>query len=149
VSPAAPTGAPTRIPDPTPVPVPSASAAASEPAPTGASTTSTGWGAILDTVPTDFPVFPGARQAEALDEPASGVWLAAAPADGVATWYRDALETVGYSTEDLSSPLEDGSLVLDTVSDIPECRIQTTFRPVDGSTIIMVRYGAGCGGAGG
>ena len=36
--------------------------------------------------------------------------------------------------------------MLDTVSDLPECRIQTTFRPAGGSTMITVLYGAGCAG---
>lgn len=147
---ATPTAALTTAPSPTPVPMPSASAVEPDPVPGGGSFTITEWGAILDAVPADFPVFPDARPAEALDEPASGFWLAeAAAVDNVATWYRDALEAAGYTTQDLSSPLEDGSRVLDTVSDLPECRIQTTFRPVDGSTIIKVLYGAGCAGAGG
>ena len=65
----------------------------------------------------------------------------------VARWYVEAFEDVGWSRIDLGSPLEDGTQVLDLGTDLPECRVQVTFRPVDGSTMIIVLYGAGCGGA--
>ncbi len=91
-------------------------------------------------------MIPGARPAEGFDEPASGWWLAEAGGDEVASWYQGALAELGFTVGDLSSPLEDGSRVLDVSSDLPECRLQLTFRPVDGSTIIRVLYGAGCAG---
>jgi len=110
-------------------------------------TTPTAWGTILDQVPEDFPVFSGASPAEIDDGPSSGAWFAeGAAVNEVAAWYQGRLEALGFTTKDLSSPLEDGSRVLDTVSDLPECRIQTTFRPLDGSTMIIVLYGAGCAG---
>jgi len=111
----------------------------------GGGTTETEWGTILDQVPGGFPVFPGASPAEFAEGPVSGAWLAGGDVGAVSAWYVDALATAGYSN-DLSSPLEDGSRVLDTGSDLPECRIQTTFRPAQGSTMITVLYGAGCGG---
>lgn len=117
--------------------------------PATAWTTIAGWGTILDGVPAGFPVYPGARPADAPSGPVSGAWLATAAVDPVATWYRAALETQGYSTGNLSSTRDDGSRVLDTVSDLPECRIQTTFRPAGGSTMITVLYGSGCAGGGG
>ena len=46
---------------------------------------------------------------------------------GIATRSRRA----GYAVE-LSDPAEDGSQVLDAQADLPECRIQMTFRPEDG-----------------
>ena len=117
------------------------------PPPGDGGTTVIEWGTILDDVPEDFPVFPGAAPTSIDDGPASGVWWAeGAAVDDVAPWYRDRLEALGFTTQDLSSPLEDGSRVLDTVSDLPECRIQTTFRALDGSTMIIVFYGAGCAG---
>jgi hypothetical protein len=117
------------------------------PPPGGGGTTVIDWGTILDLVPEGFPVFPGASPSEAVDGPSSGTWFAGGAAvDEVAAWYRDQLEALGFTTRDLSSPLEDGSRVLDTVSDLPECRIRTTFRPADGSTMIIVLYGAGCAG---
>jgi hypothetical protein len=142
----APTPVLTAVPTPTVVP-----GATEEPSgePVGPPTTITDWGTILDQVPAGFPVYPGAKPADLPDGPDSGAWAANAGVDAVATWYRDALEALGFTTENLSSPLEDGSRVLDIVSDLPECRIQTTFRPADGSTMIIVLYGAGCAGGGG
>jgi hypothetical protein len=120
------------------------------PLPDDGGTTVTDWGTILDQVPDGFPVFPGSAPTQVDDGPASGAWFAeGAGVDEVATWYRDQLEMQGFSTKDLSSPLEDGTRILDTVSDLPECRIQTTFRPAGGSTMIIVLYGAGCAGGDG
>jgi hypothetical protein len=144
-----PTPALTEGPPPTVVPVPS-SGPATEPReptqPPGGGTTDTEWGAILDVVPDGFPVIPGAKPAEGLDEPASGWWLAGASVDEVANWYQEALAELGFAVGDLSSALEDGSRVLDVSSDLPECRLQLAFRPASGSTIIKVLYGAGCAG---
>ena len=145
---AGPTPVLTEGPPPTVVPVPSSVPATDPPEPTQppGSTTDTEWGAILDVVPDGFPVIPGAKPAEGLDEPASGWWLAEAGVDDVASWYQGALGELGFTVGDLSSPLEDGSRVLDVSSDLPECRVQLAFRPADGSTIIKVLYGAGCAG---
>jgi hypothetical protein len=146
---ARPTPVLTEGPPPTLVPVPSSSTATDPPEPTqppGGGATDTGWGAILDVVPDGFPVIPGAKPAEGLDEPASGWWLAGASVDEVAIWYQEALAELGFTVGDLSSALEDGSRVLDVASDLPECRLQLAFRPANGSTIIKVLYGAGCAG---
>ena len=146
---AGPTPILTEGPPPTVVPVPSSGPATDPPEPTGppdGGPTDTEWGAILDVVPDGFPVIPGAKPAEGLDEPASGWWLAEANVDDVAGWYQGALGELGFTVGDLSSPLEDGSRVLDVSSDLPECRLQLAFRPADGSTIIKVLYGAGCAG---
>jgi hypothetical protein len=152
VTAAPPTPVLTDAPAPTvgPTATPAESGDPPEPTPMpGVGTTETAWGTILDTVPDDFPVFPGAKPAEGLGEPASGWSLAAADVDTVATWYRDTLEARGFGIDDLSSPLEDGSRVLDTRTDLPECRIQMVFLPGEGSTIIKVLYGAGCAGGNG
>ena len=91
-------------------------------------------------------MYPGAQIADPLPTPASAEFISSASVDDVATWYRDALEGLGYSTMGLSGPLEDGSRVLDSQGDLPECRIQSTFRPAGGSTMITVLYAAGCAG---
>lgn len=109
-------------------------------------TTVTGWGTIVGRVPEGFPVFPGARIADGVDEPVSGAWVTDAGVDEVAPWYVSGFTELGWSTVDLGSVLEDGSRVLDLASDLPECRVQTTFRPAGGSTMILVLYGAGCVG---
>lgn len=137
--------------DPTPVPVPVTPKATGspEPVPTRTGVTDTTWGTIVDAVPPEWPVYPGAKPVESDEGPASGAWLAPADVETVAPWYRRATEEAGYTTGALSSPLEDGTRILDTVTDLPECRIQTTFRPADGSTRITVLYGAGCAGGDG
>lgn len=115
----------------------------------GGATTQTDWGEIADVLPGDFPVFPGADVADPPAEPVSGAFIAPAPVDEVASWYQDALEMTGKTTISLSSALEDGSRILDMQGDIPECLVQVAFSPVDGSTMIIVRYGAGCLGLAG
>lgn len=112
-------------------------------------TTQTDWGLIVDVLPADFPVFPGAAIAEPPAEPVSGSLIASAGVDEVATWYRDALEATGKSTLDLTAPLEDGSRMLDMQGDLPECRLRVTFRPAAESTMITVLLAAGCFGLGG
>jgi hypothetical protein len=112
-------------------------------------TTQTDWGEILDAVPGDFPRYPGAKDAEPPAEPVSAALTTPAAVDKVARWYRDALDALGYATVNLSEPLEDGSRVLDSQGDLPECLIQSTFRPAGESTMITVLFGAGCAGVGG
>jgi hypothetical protein len=109
-------------------------------------TTVTDWGTILDRVPEGFPVYPGARIADGIDEPVSGAWITDTGVDSVAPWYVSAFTELGWAQVDLGSALEDGSRVLALASDLPECRVQTTFRPAGESTMIIVLYGAGCAG---
>jgi hypothetical protein len=145
---ARPTRAATQAPEPTEVPggeTPGASEPV-EPPPVTNPTTQTDWGMITDVLPEGFPVFPDATVADQPAEPVSGAFITTAGVDEVATWYRDALEATGKSTLNLSSPLEDGSRVLDMQGDLPECRVRLTFRPEGGSTMITVLVAAGCAG---
>ena len=135
--------------DPSLTPVPGgASTAPVTPGPS-LTTTETAWGTIVDSVPGDFPVYPDAAATDATGGPASGAWTVQAAARTVATWYQQALAAAGYSSNDLSGPLEDGSYTVDTRSDLPECRVQTTARPQGDMTLITVLFGAGCVGLGG
>lgn len=109
-------------------------------------TTVTDWGTILDRVPDGFPVYPGAAVADSVTEPVSGAWITDAAVDSVAPWYVAAFTELGWAQVDLGSALEDGSRVLALASDLPECRVQATFRPAGESTMIIVLYGAGCAG---
>jgi hypothetical protein len=117
-----------------------------EPVEPGGGTTLTEWGWILDRVPEGFPVYPGADVADGVSEPTSGAWIADAAARPVADWYVGVFTELGWSSIDVGSALEDGTQVLDLASDLPECRVQVTFRPAGGSTMILVLYGAGCAG---
>ena len=143
--------APTTAPDDSPTappltPVPGGASEDPVPPPDNTGTTQTEWGRILDAVPDTFPTYPGAELADVPEGPNSGAWLTDAAIDDVVPWYRTAIQDAGFTIDNLSSPLEDGSRVLDVVGDLPECRAQVTFRPVNGSTIIIVMYGAGCAG---
>jgi hypothetical protein len=141
-------GASASHPSLTPVP-----GGATQPTPAGptptTTTTKTDWGTILDAVPASFPVYPGAEATDAVDGPASGAWTVQADAGTVSAWYADALAAAGYSSNDRSGPLEDGSYTVDTRSDVPECRIRTTVRPQGDLTMITVLFGAGCVALGG
>jgi hypothetical protein len=136
-------------PRPTVAPPASATEAASlppAPSPTAIGHTKTPWGTILDAVPDTFAVFPDATPADPLPAAVSGAWITAASVDEVATWYHDAVINAGFASADLGGPLEDGSRVLDIRGDLPECKVQVTVQPAGGSTMIIVRYGAGCAG---
>jgi hypothetical protein len=162
-SPAAPTHAPSAAPtagaspvrtvNPRPtVPPPASTGPGTRPPgppATPVGTTKTAWGVILDAVPDTFPLFPDASPADPLPEAVSGAWITKATVDEVATWYHDAVLNAAFASADLGSALEDGSRVLDVQGDLPECKAQVTIRPVNGSTMISVLYGAGCAATGG
>ncbi|MFP5342488.1 MAG: hypothetical protein ACLGIJ_06150 [Candidatus Limnocylindria bacterium] len=137
---------------PTAVPSASVSGAPGDPAtsdePAGSPTTTqtdTEWGRIWDDLPAGFPVAPGGTVADdASPEPVTATlaYPTGEPA-GIASWMQAALETATYSTEALSGPFEDGSLVLDSVGD-GGCRIQTVVAPAGGLILMTIRYGAAC-----
>ena len=107
--------------------------------------TDTEWGRIWDSVPSAFPRFPGSTTTDdAAPEPASARYavLEGDPSE-IATWLQAALETATYSTEGLSGPFEDGSMVLDSVGD-GGCRIELVVAPLGGMTFVTVLYGADC-----
>ena len=124
-------------------PVPGGASGDPGPAGTPIGTTQTDWGTILDDLPPTFPMYPDAGIADAEGGPFSGTFDAPVAADAAAGWYREAFTNRGDAVE-LSDPLEDGSRVMDVQADLPECRIQMTFRPADGSTIISVLVAAAC-----
>ena len=123
-------------------PVPGGASTLPEPVPTRIGTTQTEWGEILDDLPSTFPAYPNADPAEVPDT-VSAARLAPADAAAVAAWYRDAFTESGYAVE-LSDAAEDGSQVLDAQADLPECRIQMTFRPEDGDTMITILVASAC-----
>ena len=117
------------------------------PAPTPGLLPSQAWGAAWDALPPGFPVPTGAKPAEPgdpADGPASGAFVIDGAPDDVAGAMQNGLTAAGYSTEALSGPLEDGSLVIDSVGRDPACRVQTRVRPLGGTTMITVLYGAAC-----
>ncbi len=105
----------------------------------------TAWGRIWDRKPDDFPMHPDAVPSEELPDgdPVSGVFSVAEEPAAVAAWMQAALERATYSTEALSGPLDDGTIVIDSVGE-GGCRIETTLYPQAAGTMIAVRYGADC-----
>jgi hypothetical protein len=128
--------APTRVPggnDRTPLPSPA--------------TFETVWGTAWDALPPGFPVPPRSRPADPGDPstgPVSGAFVVDVSAGDAVAREQVGLAAAGYSTEALSGPAEDGSLVIDSVGRDPACRVQTTVRPLGGTTMITVLYGAAC-----
>ncbi|MEO5966039.1 MAG: hypothetical protein ABIR11_11290 [Candidatus Limnocylindrales bacterium] len=117
-----------------------------KPAETRIPITKTPWGEILDALPESFPIYPGASTTD-VGEAVSAAFAVPVDAEMAATWYHDALTAKGYAV-DVANALEDGSRVLDAQGDLPECRIQMTFRPEADSTIMTVLYAAGCAAGG-
>ena len=106
----------------------------------------TGRGPIWDRLPAGFPVHPDALPSELSTsaDPVSAVHIV--DIDDVAevtTWMQAALEEATYSTEALSGPLDGGNFVIDSVGEA-DCRIEVTLAPLQGSTLVTVRYGADC-----
>ena len=145
------TGAPTApiptAPAPT-VPAPTKIPGNDEPTPPASpGTFETPWGTAWDALPPGFPAPPGAKPADPGDPaegPVSGAFVVGtSPNDAVATM-QAGLAAAGYSTEALSGPSEDGSLVIDLVGKNPECRVQARVRKLGGTTMISVLFGAAC-----
>ena len=128
--------APTRVPgsdDHTPPPSPG--------------TFESGWGEAWDALPPGFPVPADATPADPGDPaegPVSGAFVVGHSPDEAVRQMQIGLAAAGYSTEALSGPFEDGSLVIDSVGTDPECRVQTRVRGLSGTTMITVLYGASC-----
>jgi len=140
--PATATPAPT-LPAPTDVP----GGGGRTPGPTPGLLPSQAWGAAWDALPPGFPVPPNAKPADPgdpADGPVSGAFVVGGAPGDVAKAMQNALGAAGYRTEALSGPLEDGSLVIDSVGRDPACRVQTRVRPLGGTTMITVLFGASC-----
>ena len=127
----------------------SAGASSASPAQSGAAAagqTDTEWGRIWDTLPSDFPVIPGARSSE---EAATGPASATLVVEGnvarlVAAALVDLLAKNGFPTAGLGTPLEDGSYTLDASGSAPGCKVQATVKPMGGETFVTILYGAAC-----
>ena len=141
------TAAPSEAPSPTqpaPTDVPGGSGRTPDPTP---GTFETAWGTAWDALPPGFPVPPDAQPADPgdpADGPVSGAFVVGRSPDDVTELMQTGLAGAGYSTEALSGPFEDGSLVIDSIGMDPECRVQTRVRGLSGMTMITVLYGAAC-----
>ncbi len=109
----------------------------------------TAWGSGLGRAAGRLPVPAGAEPASPGDPaegPVSGAFVTSRAPDEVATLMQNALAGAGYSTNTLSGPAEDGSLVIDSAGGggDPACRVQTRVRPLGGTTMITVLFAAAC-----
>jgi hypothetical protein len=140
---APPTSGAPLTPAPSPTRVPGGQSTAPDPATSRRPTTQPAWGEIVDGLPDWVPLYPGADVAEVPDEVVSGSFEVPADVAALVAWYADQLTGRGYAV-DTGDALEDGSLVMDVTSDIPECRFQLTARPAGGSTIMAVLVASAC-----
>lgn len=134
------TGSPSPMLGQTPVTAPPASPGTPIPG-----QTDTEWGRIWDTVPTGFPTYPGSTPSgEAATGPASATLVADGDvAKDVTTWMSEHLTAAGYAVDGATTPLEDGSYVVE-VTGSAGCRVQVTVAPLGSLTTITILYGASC-----
>lgn len=133
--------------EPTPAPPTEVPGGADRTPPPAPGTIETAWGEAWDALPAGFPVPADASPADPgdpADGPVSGAFVTERAPERVVEDVQTGLATAGFTTEALSGPAEDGSLVVDSVGRDPACRIQTTVRPLGGVTMITVLYGAAC-----
>lgn len=136
---AAPSSSPIASPDLTPVPGGSEGVPATPP-----TQTDTEWGRIWDALPPSFPLPPDAVPAETGEGPVTAQFAVGASVEDLATFMQAALEGARYSTESMSNPVEDGSVVIESVGDTPDCRVETRLTPQSGTTLLTIRFGAAC-----
>ena len=103
----------------------------------------TEWGLIWDSLPSGFPVYPGAEPVDLPSGPASATLDVPASVRAATEWWQAALEQAGYSTVAASGPLEDGSTVIDSAG-AGDCRVQVAIAPIGGATTATILFGAAC-----
>jgi hypothetical protein len=101
------------------------------------------WGRIWDALPAGFPRPAGATATE-IGDPASGAFVLPEDVLTASSVMQGALPAAGFRTEGVSGPLEDGSVVIDSVGSKPACRVQTTIARRGAVTMMTVLYGASC-----
>jgi hypothetical protein len=106
--------------------------------------TDTPWGPIWDELPRWFPVYPGATPTTDIGSPATAQLIVPADVPTTRSWMTAALTAAGFVT-DVSSPLEDGTVTLDsTRKGRTECKAQTTIAKQGGTTVMTILVGTSC-----
>jgi hypothetical protein len=113
---------------------------------TSSAQTDTAWGRIWDSLPADFPTYPGATPAEETATGAASADLVVTGGDArtIATTMQSALIAARYATTGLSGPLEDGSFTLDMTGPPAGCKVEVRVTPTGGLTSVKILYGAAC-----
>jgi len=113
---------------------------------TSSAQTDTEWGRIWDSLPADFPTYPGATPAEetATGPASADLVVTGGDARTIATTMQAALTAAGYTTAGLSGPLEDGSFTLDMTGPPAGCKVELRVTPTGSLTSLKVLYGATC-----
>jgi hypothetical protein len=108
--------------------------------------TDTEWGRIWDTLPSNFPAYPGSTPGEetATGPASANLVVEGLDAKGIATLLQTLLTQAGYTTVGLSGPLEDGSYVLDMTGPTAGCKVQVSASPTGTLTAVTILYGASC-----
>lgn len=103
-----------------------------------------GFGEIADDVPASFPRLPDETETDgAVAAATSGTFVSNLGPGTASQLIARALEARGW-TVDVSSPLEDGTVVLDATGPSAGCRTEVRFTPASGSIFMSVLYGASC-----
>lgn len=128
-----------------PTPTAAASVTGSAPAP-AAGQTDTEWGRIWDTLPGNFPAYPGSTPGEetATGPASANLVVDGLDAKGVVGLFQTLLKQAGYQTVALQGPLEDGSYVLDMTGPAAGCKIQVSAAPTGSLTTLTILYGTAC-----
>ena len=113
---------------------------------TPAGQTDTDWGRIWDTLPSDFPTFPGSTPAEetATGPASANLVVNGGKANEIATFFQTRLEQAGFRTQGVSGPLEDGGYVLDMTGPVAGCDVNVAVTPKGSLTTVTILYGADC-----
>ncbi|MDQ3128536.1 MAG: hypothetical protein M3Q66_08810 [Chloroflexota bacterium] len=106
-------------------------------------TTETDVGRIWDALPPSFPTLPGQQPADPGAGPTSGSFVVNMTAEDAARAMAAALTSLGW-TADVSSALEDGTVVLEAGGAREGCASEVRFTPMSGTVIMSVLYGAEC-----
>jgi hypothetical protein len=120
---------------------PSASAGGSAVA---ATQTDTEWGRIWDKLPPSFPRFPTEVPTETGEGPYSAEVAIDQPVDLVSQFIQDNMYQRGFTFESVEGPAEDGGVTLNAVGPGDGCAAQVRIKPLGGSTVMSILYGASC-----
>jgi hypothetical protein len=105
--------------------------------------TKTAWGLIWDALPATFPHYPGAEPTDTKEGPSSASLALPTQPKTASVWWTSAMTELGYQTEGIEGPLEDGSIVVHSAGS-GSCKVQASFAPLGSDTLQTVFFAAAC-----